>query len=119
MSAMNSENITDKTAYDRVKVNAAWARRTVDAMSDEQRKCELEKYMASGVTSDELHEVVALFPWERVDIPTEIKGWAKRCTWYVGKCAQLNGMLLEKKREIVELKAAQRKPQEERRRRIL
>lgn len=57
---------------------------------------ELQAYKDTGVSVQELQDVVDLFTEvtvSNVDIPKELKKWMDRCTWHVGKCGELREKL--------------------------
>ena len=63
---------------------------------------ELQAYKNTGVSVQELQDVVDLFTEatvSNVDIPRELKRWMERCTWHVRKCSELSEKLGRAKEE--------------------
>ena len=63
---------------------------------------ELQAYKDTGVSAQELQDVVDLFTEatvSNVDIPKELKRWMERCTWHVRKCSELGEELGRAKEE--------------------
>ena len=57
---------------------------------------ELQAYKDTGVSAQDLQDVVDLFieaTVSDVDIPKELKRWMERCTWHVRKCSELSEKL--------------------------
>lgn len=57
---------------------------------------ELQAYKDTGVSAQELQDVVDLFTEatvSEVDVPKELKRWMERCTWHARKCVELGEKL--------------------------
>lgn len=57
---------------------------------------ELQAYKDTGVSAQELQDVVDLFTEvtvSNVDIPKELKRWMERCTWPARRCVELKEKL--------------------------
>ena len=57
---------------------------------------ELQAYKDTGVSAQELQDVVDLFTEatvSEVDVPKELKRWMERCTWHARRCVELGEKL--------------------------